>query len=164
MALSEIRVGQSESIPLAVIRRQARAPELAKVVPELCGVVWSSVRARGMKGGRHVAVFSNGTIRVSTETSPSKVEVGVEMFDSISDEGEVIRSATPAGRTASVTHLGPYQQLGTAHRAILDWCATHHLQLAGQSWEIYGHWEDGWNADPSKIRTDVFYQLAAVDC
>ena len=153
MALSEIRVGQSESIPLAVVRRQARGPELAKVVPELCGVVWSSVRARGLKGGRHVAVYWDGTIRL---------EVGVEVIDSIPDQGEVVRSATPAGRTASVVHLGPYQQLGTAHRAILDWCASHNLQLAGPSWEIYGHWEDGWNANPSKIRTDVFYQLVAV--
>ena len=85
------------------------------------------------------------------------------MFDSFADEAEVVRSATPAGRTASVVHLGPYQQLGTAHLAILDWCATHNLQPAGPSWEIYGHWQDAWNTDPSKIRTDVFYQLAAVD-
>ncbi len=159
MPLSEVRVGQSDGIPLAVVRRRARAPELPKIVPELCGVVWSSVRARGMKGGRHVAVFSNGPIRVSTGAAPSTVEVGVEMFDSIADEGDVVRSATPGGRTASVVHLGPYQQLGAAHKAILDWCAAHNLQLAGPSWEIYGHWEDAWNANPSQIRTDVFYQL-----
>jgi hypothetical protein len=27
------------------------------------------------------------------------------------------------------------------------------------SWEIYGHWEESWNTDPSKIRTDVFHLL-----
>jgi effector-binding domain-containing protein len=151
MALSEIRVAHAESIPLAVVRRQARASELAKVVPELCGVVWSSVRARGLKGGRHVAIYWDGTIRL---------EVGAEMIDSIPDAGDVVRSATPAGRTASVVHLGPYQQLGAAHKAILDWCAAHNLQLAGPNWEIYGHWQNAWNADPSQIRTDVFYLLA----
>lgn len=150
MSLSDVRVANAASIPLAVVRRQASASELSKVVPELCGVVWSSIRARGLKGGRHVAIYWDGTIRL---------EVGVEMIGSIPDEGDVVRSATPAGPTASVVHLGPYQRLGSAHRAIVDWCAAHHLQLAGPNWEIYGHWQDAWNTDSSQIRTDVFYQL-----
>jgi effector-binding domain-containing protein len=151
MSLSEVRVANAASIPLAVVRRQASASELSKVVPELCGVVWSSLRARGLKGGRHVAIYWDGTIRL---------EVGVEMIGSFPDEGDVVRSATPAGPTASVVYLGPYQHLGSAHRAIVDWCAAHNLQLAGPNWEIYGHWHDAWNTDPSQIRTDVFYQLA----
>jgi hypothetical protein len=32
-------------------------------------------------------------------------------------------------------------------------------ELAGPSWEVYGHWLDEWNSDPRKIRTDVFYLL-----
>src|SRR5437763_728362 len=28
-------------------------------------------------------------------------------------------------------------------------------------WEIYGHWEESWNTDSSKIRTDVVYLLDA---
>jgi effector-binding domain-containing protein len=151
MAVSEVRVGQSEAIPLAVVRRQARGSELSKVVPELCGVVWSSLRERGVRGGRHVAIYWDGSIRL---------EVGVELTAPVSDAGTVVGSSTPAARTASVVHLGPYDQLGAAHRAIVDWCAAHRLELAGPNWEIYGHWQDEWNADPSRIRTDVFYQLA----
>ena len=150
MALSEVHVAHSDSIPLAVVRRQARASELATVVPDGCGVVWSFVRARQLHGGRHVAVYWDGTIRL---------EVGVEMTESFPDGGEVVRSATPAGRTASVAHFGPYQQRGAAHKAIRDWCSAHNLQFAGPNWEIYGHWQDDWNADPSRIRTDIFYLL-----
>jgi hypothetical protein len=47
-----------------------------------------------------------------------------------------------------------------AHQAIRDWCSAHNLQLAGPNWEVYGHWQNEWNTDPAKIRTDVFYQLA----
>jgi effector-binding domain-containing protein len=151
MALSEVQVAHAVSIPLAVVRRQVRASELAKVVPEGCGVVWSFVRARQLKAGRHVAVYWDCTIRL---------EVGVEMIESIPEEEDVVRSATPAGRVASVVHFGPYQQLGMAHQAIRDWCSAHNLQLAGPNWEIYGHWQNDWDADPSRIRTDVFYQLA----
>jgi effector-binding domain-containing protein len=151
MALSEVQVAHAVSIPLAVVRRQVRASELAKVVPEGCGVVWSFVRARQLKAGRHVAVYWDCTIRL---------EVGVEMIESIPEEEDVVRSATPAGRVASVVHFGPYQQLGVAHQAIRDWCSAHNVQLAGPNWEIYGHWQNDWDADPSRIRTDVFYQLA----
>jgi effector-binding domain-containing protein len=150
MALSEVRVTHSDGVPVAVVRRQARASELSKIVPESCGVVWSWLRARQLRGGRHVAIYWDGAIRL---------EVGVEVIDAIPDDGAVVRSATPAGRTASVVHLGPYNQLGTAHQAIRNWCATHGLPLAGPNWEIYGHWQDAWNADPSQVRTDVFYQL-----
>jgi effector-binding domain-containing protein len=151
MAVSEVRVGHSEGIPVAVVRHQARASDLSKLVPESCGLVWSFLRAHGLRGGRHVAIYWDGTIRL---------EVGAEITGAIPDGQDVVRSATPAGRTAAVVHFGPYQQLGTAHRAIVDWCAAHKLQLAGPNWEIYGHWQDAWNADASQIRTDVFYQLA----
>lgn len=151
MALSEVQVIHVGSTPLAVVRRQVRASELAKVVPEGCGVVWSFVRGRQLRAGRHVAVYWDCTIRL---------EVGVELIDSFQDGGDVVPSATPAGRAASVVHFGPYNQLGMAHQAIRDWCSAHNLQLAGPNWEVYGHWQNEWNTDPAKIRTDVFYQLA----
>jgi hypothetical protein len=47
-----------------------------------------------------------------------------------------------------------------AHDAIQHWCAANGPRLAGPSWEIYGHWEPGWNDNPALIRTDVFYQIA----
>ena len=151
MAVSEVRVAHEDSIPLAVVRRLAKSAELSKVVPEGCGVVWSFVRARQLRAGRNVALYWDGDIHL---------DVGVETADVVPEGGDVVRSATPSGPAASVVHLGPYQQLGAAHRAILDWCSTHDRRLAGPSWEIYGLWQDDWNADPSRIRTDVYYQLA----
>ena len=57
----------------------------------------------------------------------------------------------------TTTHFGPYNKLSEAHRAIREWCVAKSLSLAGPNWEIYGHWVEEWNVDPSKIRTDVFY-------
>jgi effector-binding domain-containing protein len=87
--------------------------------------------------------------------------VGVELATPFEEQNGVVRSATPAGLTASVTHFGPYDQLGAAHAALRDWCASHAHPLAGPNWEIYGHWQDEWNTDPAKIRTDIFDQVAA---
>lgn len=148
---STVEIHELESIPLAVVRRQAHASELARLVPECCGLVWNVVRAQHAQAGRHVALYWDGTIRL---------EVGVELHGPFAEDGDVVRSATPAGAVASATHFGAYGGLGAAHDAVRAWCRANHHRLAGPSWEIYGHWLPEWNADPSRIRTDVYYLIS----
>ncbi len=146
-----VRLEQAVSRPLAVVRRLAKQNELSKVVPDACGAVWNVIRSQQIKGaGRHIAVYLDGQINL---------EVGVELEAPFAGYGEVVGSVTPSGPVATVTHFGPYGQMHKAHEAILTWCKSNGYQLAGPSWEIYGHWKDEWNSDPSKIRTDIFYLL-----
>jgi hypothetical protein len=83
-----VQFDQLDSVPLAVIRRQTSASELSRVVPQCCGLVWNAVRAQQARAGRHVAIYWDGSIRL---------EVGVELYGPFAEEGEVVRSATPAG-------------------------------------------------------------------
>jgi effector-binding domain-containing protein len=143
----------AETRHLAVVRHRARRDELSKVVPKACGVVWEALRAEQIKGaGRHIAIYLDDQINL---------EVGVEMAAPFPGHGEVVASFIPTGLAAGTVHLGPYESLHEAHRAIHDWCTRNGHTLAGPNWEIYGHWTDDWNCDPSKIRTDVFYLLRA---
>jgi effector-binding domain-containing protein len=135
-----------ESQPLAVVKRRARQDELSKVVPEACGIVWDAVKALQLKGGRHVAIYWNQEI---------DLEVGVEIDAAFAGRGDVVRSATPAGAVLTTAHIGMYDRIGDAHRAIADWSKQHQMALAGPNWEIYGHWTE----DLSQLRTDVFYLL-----
>jgi len=138
--------------PTAVVRRRVQKQELSKVIPECCGLVWNVIKSQQIKGaGRHVTLYLDDAMNV---------EVGVELESPIAGYGEVVGSQLPAGTLATTTHLGPYQNLGDAHRAIQEWCAANGHKLAGPSWEIYAHWVDEWNRDPSKIRTDVYYLIA----
>ena len=147
----DVRLQQQSARPLAVVRRRASLQQLPRVVPEACGIVWNILRTHQITGaGRHVAVYWDCEINL---------EVGVELDAPFAGHGEVIGSATPAGLVATTTHYGPYGQLHGAHEAIHQWCANNGYTLAGPSWEIYGHWLDEWNSDPSKITTDVYYLL-----
>jgi effector-binding domain-containing protein len=146
-----VRLEQLSSRPLAVVRRRAGPKELSKVVPDACGTVWGVVRAQNVKGaGRHVAVYLDGEINL---------EVGVELDTPFAGSGEVVGSATPPGLVATTTHYGPYGLLHEAHQAIRLWCGENGHALAGPNWEIYGHWKDEWNSDPSKISTEIYYLL-----
>lgn len=150
----DIHIEQHPSQPLAVVRRRATIPELPKVIPAACGLVWNVMRAEHVQGaGRHVAVYWDEEINL---------EVGVELPAPYTGTGgEVVASATPAGMVATTVHFGPYQRLGLAHDAIQAWCRQNGHALAGPSWEVYDHWKDEWNNDPSRIRTDVYYLLRA---
>jgi len=148
-----VKVEQLPSIPLAVIRRQASASELARIVPECCGLVWNALRDQHARGGRHVAIYWDGSIRL---------EVGAELQGPFSEQGGVVKSATPPGLVAWSTHFGPYGGLGAAHDAVREWCRANNHRLAGPKWEIYGHWLREWDRDPSGIRTDVYYLLEGV--
>ena len=53
--------------------------------------------------------------------------------------------------------VGP--ELATGDGFQLTLTTAHGHTLAGPNWEIYGHWVDEWNRDPTKIRTEVFYLL-----
>lgn len=87
------------------------------------------------------------------------VEVGAEVWEPFTGNERVQCSQLPKGTVATTVHFGPYGGLGAAHAAIQEWCANRGHRLAGASWEIYGHWEESWNVDASKIRTDVFHLL-----
>src|SRR4029079_15191778 len=96
----EVRLQHFESIPVAVVRRQARADELSRLVPQCCGLVWNALRAQQGRGGRHVAIYWEGI----------RVEIGAEVNAPFAEQGELVRPATPGGTIASVTHLGPYDR------------------------------------------------------
>ena len=88
------------------------------------------------------------------------VEVGAEVSEPFAGNERVHCSQLPAGTAVTTVHFGSYALLSNAHAAIREWCVRHGHRCLGVSWEIYGHWEESWNTDSSKIRTDVFYLLS----
>lgn len=140
----------AEAIPTAVIRDRVPSNELSTFVPAACGEVWSFIRSAGLpRPGRHVALY----------LAQGSVEVGAEVSEPFAGNDRVHCSQLPAGRVATTAHFGPYAGLGQAYSEIRRWCAEHGYRPSNICWEIYGHWDESWNADPSRIRTDVFLLL-----
>jgi effector-binding domain-containing protein len=146
----QIKLANTQTILTAVIRSRVQPQELSKFVPAACGEVWSFIRSAGLpRPGRHVALYLEAGL----------VEVGAEVTERFAGNDRVHCSQLPAGRVVTTTHFGPYARLGEAHSQIRQWCAEHGHQLSCVCWEIYGHWDESWNADPSQIRTDIFHLL-----
>lgn len=151
MPTPPVQLLERPGLPLAVIGRQVSPAQLSRVVPESCGAVWRVLKAQGLRGGRNVALYWDDAIRL---------EAGVEFDGTFAEQDGVTRSSTPPGLVAAVTHLGPYGTLGAAHAALHSWVQAHGHRKLGPRWEIYGHWQGAWDADPSQIQTEVCYLVA----
>ena len=147
----DIKLTNFEAIHTAVVRSRVEPKELSKFVPAACGEVWSFVRSAGLpRPGRHMALYLD---------TRGSIEVGVEVSEPFVGNDRIHCSQLPAGRVVTTVHFGPYTHLSEAHTTIRQWCAENGHRLGSISWEIYGHWDESWNAAPSKIRTDVFHLL-----
>lgn len=140
-----------DPVVTAVVRDRVPQRELSRFVPAACGEVWTFVRNAGLpRPGRHLALYLD---------CEGSIEVGVELATPFTGNDRIVCSRLPGGLAATTIHFGPYGSLGDAHRAIHKWCSKEGHRLSGVSWELYGHWQEEWNRDSSKIRTDVFYLL-----
>lgn len=146
----QIKLAELKPIITAAIRSRVAATDLARFVPAACGEVWAFVRSAGLpRPGRHTALYLEGGF----------VEVGAEVSEPFAGNERIHCSQLPGGKVATTVHFGPYPRLRDAHAAIREWCDRDGHRFSGTSWEIYGHWEESWNNDPSKIRTEVFHLL-----
>lgn len=147
-----IRARDVARMPTAVIRHRVPKTEFPRVVPASCGRVWEALRAQGLRGGHNVALYRD---------AGQVVEAGVELLTPFAAVGDIVLSELPGGSAAATTHLGPYAGLGAAHAAVQEWVRANRYAFGSVCWEVYGHWQQAWDADPSQIRTDVFYELKA---
>ena len=114
--------------------------------------VYEAVRAGQVKqDGHNVMVYR------PREDGLTDIECGVDVAAKFEEIGEVVNSETPGGPAVTIAHIGPYDQLGASHRAMVDWCRHNGHRLRGVCWEIYGDWDE----DPAKLRTDLFHLLAS---
>jgi hypothetical protein len=136
-----VELKQVPGQPLAVVRGRALRSNLPARIRELFDQFYAGLEG---KGGLNVVLYSD-----SGTPGEFDIACGVQL-----DQGG--NASTPAGAVATTVYIGPYDRMQPAHAAIHQWARDNNRQFAGQSWEVYGHW----NEDPAKLRTDIFYLLS----
>jgi DNA gyrase inhibitor GyrI len=84
------------------------------------------------------------------------LEPGILVSRTFDPVGEVVPSTLPAGRTAHLLHVGPYEGLSAAWQTLFAWCTKEGLQRAGINWEIYREGSE----DPAHWETQLYALLA----
>ncbi len=143
------------SRPLAAVAVRIAPGEIGARFRASLDKVYAFLAARNevrFPGAHNVFVYHRGG-------APGDGRIGIEYGVQVVGPfacGDVIATATPAGRIAKADHVGPYARLGETHDAVRRWCRANGHALAGIDWEIYGDWND----DPAKLVTTICYLLA----
>ncbi|MEV6235417.1 GyrI-like domain-containing protein [Lentzea sp. NPDC051838] len=145
MTTAPVNVTVVAARPTAVVAATTTWAEFPRLWQPMLDEVWACLRAGGITSGcRNIMLYR--------DDAPN-VEVGVELTVPCPLTGRVVASELPAARVAHTVHIGPYDELGAAHQAVLTWCAANSLRTTGTRWEIYGP------HDPSQPWTEICYEL-----
>lgn len=94
-------------------------------------------------------------IRLLDEADASfEIEAGFPVNRTASGEGDVVASTLPGGTVAVVTHIGPYDRMIPAYRALQEWIAAEDGTPEGAPWEVY-YSDPHQQPDPETWRTDI---------
>ena len=146
----EVREVTVAARPLAGVHATVRRGRVGQEFGRHLDQVYAAARTGAVKlDGQNVFVYR------AANADELTVDFCVGVTAPFVAVGTVLPLETPSGVAAMVSHRGDYGRLGEANAAIIAWCTANNRKCAGPSWEVYGHWD----ADPSKLHTEVYYLL-----
>ena len=127
----EIHTAQIESQHAAVLTATVPIPEIGSFLGSAFDEVLS-VLARAA-----VAVDGKPFARYEMGDGVFHIEAGFPCPPDLDLDGDVRTITLPAGMAAVTTHVGPYDAVMAAYRAIEAWFATTGHRSTGAPWETY---------------------------
>ena len=123
----EITIKEVAAINVASIRFKGKYSDLDKYVPILYQAV------KGFNTGKHFNVYYDEDYMEEAD-----IELCIPINQSVlSSNSEVRQKKLPALKALSTVHIGAYEHLKYAYKALFDYAASHNLRLLTPSREIY---------------------------
>jgi effector-binding domain-containing protein len=101
-----------------------------------------------------VAMVGPPYARYTFHEGQMDIEAGFPVAREIHGEGPIQPSHLPGGPAAVTVHLGPYETLEDAYKAVMGWLVEQGYEAAGSHWELY-YTDPDKEPDRSKWRTEV---------
>ena len=155
------RAGQ----PYVAIRTQVTMADLGAVVPPLNQEVFAWLGARGAASAG-APFWKYNVIDMAREL---EIEAGVPVAPAVAGDDRVVTGVLPAGRYATLTHVGHPSELVAATGALLDWAAEQGLTFDVTPGDDGDRWAcrlENYLTDPSqepdmsKWVTELAFKLA----
>lgn len=149
----EFGTKQLDAQPILGIRSTTGMDKLAQLMGPLFGEVHGYILQNGQKPvGMPLAIYH------SMEGGTVDVECAIPVSVPLAGTDRIQACELPAGTVATVTHRGPYDNLGQTWSALTEWMKSQGLEAAGAPWEVYVT-DPGAEPDQSKWRTDIFFPV-----
>ena len=152
MSQYEIRVEMLPVTSTLYMRFRVAPEELGARLAQVLPAVYGHAVGGGAPAGAPYTRYHD----VAGETLD--LEAGVPVAAPAAGKGEILAGELPGGSVAVTWHVGPYDRLPEAHRALTAWAEKNGHTPAGPAWESYLT-DPGAEPDPQKWRTQVFLPL-----
>lgn len=154
--MTTVETRQIPAQPVLLIRRRCTLETIQQTLAEVLPATFGFAVERGQQ-----PVGPPFTRYLSHDEASGEIELegGCPIAAPIEVEGDIQMTELPAGEVAFTWHVGPYDRIGEAHRALASWAAASGRQPGGACWEVY--WTDpSQEPDPARWRTEVLMPLA----
>ena len=149
----EFTTKQVEARPVLSIRATTSVDKLSELMGSLFGEVYGYIQQCGQApAGMPLSIYH------AMDGDTIDLECGMPVASAMEGTGRVKAGELPAGTVATVTHMGPYDDLPQTWSALTEWIGSQGLQPAGAPWEVYVT-DPGAEPDQSKWRTDIFFPV-----
>ena len=149
----EIGTKRLEARPILGIRSTTGMDKLAQSMGPLFGEVHGHILQNGQApNGMPLAIYH------SMDGDTVDLECAIPVASPIAGTDRIRAGELPAGTAATVTHVGPYDDLPQTWAALTEWMKSQGLEAAGAPWEVYVT-DPGAEPDQSKWRTDIFFPV-----
>jgi effector-binding domain-containing protein len=143
--------------PAIVIRATLRVEELPAFFGSAYGELYAfaarhAAPADGPPFARYPGITSAA---IGPEVS---VEAGITLPRAIGGEGRIEAAELPGGECAVTEHIGPYEGMEPAYKALEGWMHENGRTAAGGPWEVY-HSDPAHEPDSQRWRTELFWPL-----
>ena len=142
-----------EAQPYLGIRTEAPRDSLSATMGSLFG----EVSAHLQRSGKAPAGMPF-TIYYWMNRSTVGFLCGIPVAERMRGAGRIWFGMLPEGAVATVTHLGPYDELENTWSALEEWIKDQGCKPAAAPWEVYVT-DPGAEPDSSKWRTDLFLPI-----
>ncbi len=149
----EFGVTELEAQPTVGIRTTVAMSEIGSAMGPLFGELSEHIAQSGQEpAGMPLARYH------SPPGETVELECAIPVASPMPGEDRVRPGELPAGRAATVTHLGSYDGLPQTWMALTAWMESQGLEAADSPWEVYVN-DPALEPDQSRWRTDIFFPV-----
>lgn len=142
---------QQPAQPALTIRTRAAVQDLPAVFGKAYGAIMQYLgELHEQPAGMPFAAYYN------MDMQNLDIEIGFPVARKLAGKGEVQASEFPGGKLASVLHIGPYDQVGPAYDALMQWIKAQGYEATGVAYELY---YSGPETPPQEIKTEIVFPL-----
>ena len=143
-----------EQAYVSIRRPSARVDTLSQTMGEVFGELMGYLSANGVEpAGMPFSRYH------SMDGETVDVECGLPVAEPMAGAGNAKPGTLPAGKVATITHLGPYDDLPKSWGRLFEWINAQGLEQRGAPWETYVT-DPGMEPDVSKWRTDIYFPVS----